>query len=141
MTFRKALGAVVALKFFVGAATAQMPSSSLSGFAPAAQSRPEISSLSGSTTQSLTLNLEANHLVEPDPHGSSLLGLSYNANPAPPWKLTLSELSSGPEAAKIQPGLVVTTAPEPSTVALLGLGALAMVHMLRFRNSKRLGRS
>ena len=141
MTLLKVLGAVVALDFAVGAASAQMPTSSLSGFAPAAQSRPEIPSLSGSATQSLTLNLDAEHLLDPNSQSSSLLGLSYNANPAPPWKLTLTELSSGPEAAKIQPGLVIAAAPEPSTFALLGLGGLAMIQLLSCRSSKRLGRS
>ena len=141
MTCRKVLGAVVALEFAVGAASAQMPSSSLSGFAPAAQSRPEIPSLSGSATQSLTFNLDAEHLMALDPQNPSLLGSAYNSNPTPPWKLSLTELSSGPEAMKMQPGLVISAAPEPSTIALLGLGGLAMVQILRHRNSKRLGRS
>jgi len=114
-----------------------MPASTLSGFAPAAQSRPEFPSLSGSATQSLTLNLDAEHLMERDPQNPSLLGSSYNANPAPPWKLSLTELSSGPETMKMQPGLVITAAPEPSSIALLGLGGLAMVHLLRQRGAQR----
>jgi hypothetical protein len=141
MTLRKVLGAVVALKFFVGAAAAQIPSSSLSGLAPTAPSRPEIPSLSGSTTQSLTFNLDADHLLELDAQNPSLLGSSYNANPAPPWKLTLTELSSGPEAVKMQPGLVISAAPEPSSVMLLGLGGLVVAGVLRRRHLKGHGRS
>jgi len=138
MTCRKLLGAVVSLGFGVGVAFAQLPSSSLSGFAPAAQSKAEVPSLSGSATQSLTLDLDVEHLLEFEPQNPSLLGSSYNANPTPPWKLSLTELSSGPEATKMQPGLVITLAPEPSAIALLGLGGLAMVQMLRRRNSKRI---
>jgi hypothetical protein len=138
MTFRKVLGAVVSLDLAVGAATAQLPSTSLSGFAPTAQPNSEIPSLSGSATQSLSLNLDADRLLEFEPKNQSLLGSTYDPNPAPPWKLTLTELSSGPEAVKMQPGLVITAAPEPSTIALLGLGGLAMAQLLRRRNAQRL---
>jgi hypothetical protein len=136
MMFRKVLGAVVSLDLAVGAATAQLPSTSLSGFAPTSNS--EIPSLSGSSTQSLSLNLDTDRLLELEPQNRSLLGSSFDPNPAPPWKLTLTELSSGPEAMKMQPGLVITAAPEPSTFALLGLGGLAMAQLLRRRNAQRL---
>ena len=127
MTFRMVLGAVVALEFAIGAASAQDPTSSLSGFAPTPKSKSGIPSLSGSATDSMTLNLDAEQLLGLDP-----------PNLPAAWKLTLTELSSGPESVKMQPGLVITAAPEPSTSWLLGLGGLAMARLLRRRKSQRL---
>ncbi len=134
MTYRKVLGAVAALGFAVGAAFAQSPI--VNPFSPALETRPESQSLSGASTQSSSFILNWGRPSETDTQSSSLLGSFNNANPSPPWTLSLSELSSGPENARLPQGLVVSTAPEPSTLALLGLGGLLLVQFIS-RSSKK----
>ena len=135
MTCRTVLGAVVSLGFGVAAAFGQSSSSALPTFETAAESRPAIPSLSGTATQSLTLGLDAGRFLEVEPQNPSLLSSFYGANPSQPWKLSLEELSSAPAAVKLQQGLVISAAPEPSAIALLGLGGLVMVQFFRHRRS------
>ena len=135
MTYRKVLGAVAAFGFAVCTGFAQMHLAN--PFSAATETNPESPSLGVSATQGLSFNIDSGRLLDSDPQNTSLLGSLDGPNPSRTWTLSLSELDSGPDGTRMQRGLVVTATPEPSTLALLGLGGVVVIHLLRRHGSKK----
>jgi len=70
------------------------------------------------------------------PQNESLLGSVHEASPTGAWTLVLADFASGQEGTVPQGAPVLSATPEPSTYALLGLGALLLIHHLRWRIAK-----
>ncbi len=55
---------------------------------------------------------------------TTLLGSFSGANPNGPWTLFLSDLDFGQQGSPVSWGVIITSVPEPSAWALMGLGGL-----------------
>lgn len=69
---------------------------------------------------------------------SAMLSSFDNANPNGTWVLFLADLSSGGQSTVVSWGLDITTAPEPSTMSLTGLGLAGALMMIRRRAKYRI---
>src|SRR5882724_6278400 len=67
---------------------------------------------------------------------SALLGSFDNENPNGTWTLFLANLASGGQSTVVSWGLDITTAPEPSTLALAGLGLAGLILTQRRMRTK-----
>ena len=66
---------------------------------------------------------------------SAMLGSFDNQNPDGTWTLFLADLSSGGQATLVTWGLDITTAPEPSTLALAAAGLAGLLGLHRMRRA------
>ncbi len=72
---------------------------------------------------------------------TALLGSFDGLNPNGDWTLFLADVDFGQQSTLVNWGVVITAIPEPSTIALGGLGALALALHRRSRRGVRLARS